>query len=192
MSNDKNVEVKQSLRKDPVRYIVVQVSQDYDHVDAVDYISGFPTLEEAQSYIEDRLDEQNSAWTARFDYIEKWVAALDCPETDLNGWKNFLEHFHPFGVRYVLPKIFKMKLEEYLKSHHSAIIKGYDPPQADFRWNNLFIVNINFKYNIGQKIMTDQVGEIEVINCWKGQEINFYDVKILKDGSSWTFDESEI
>lgn len=187
--NDKN---KIEFKKDPVRYIVVQVDQDYDHVDAVDYISGFPTLEEAQSYIKDRLDEQNAAWTARFDYINKWVSELECPETDFEGWKKFLEQFHPFGVRYVLPQDFKMNLEGYLKSHHSAIISGYNPPHADFRWSNLFIVNINFKYNIGQKIMTKQVGEIEVVNSWKGKEINFYDVKILKDGSICTFDESEI
>lgn len=126
-----------------MNFIVVRVDQNYDYVEGVNYIDSFPTEDAANAFVQEKNDEQNSAWRARLDYIEQWVDEIEPPEnTDYNGWKSYLEQYHTFGGRYVMPKDFKKELKEYLRTHHSVKLEGYDPPSADFRWNGLHIVEI--------------------------------------------------
>lgn len=49
-----------------------------------------------------------------------------------------------------------------------------------------------FRYEIGQKIYNNQVGEIQIIDRWHGNGGDFYDVVIIRNGSTWTFEEAEI
>ena len=122
-----------------MNFIIVQVYQDYDYVEGVGYIKSFPTEEEANTFIQEKREEQDAACKARRDYIEKWVDLIECPETDYHGWKEYLKQYHPFGARYVFPKDFKKELKGYLRTH-PAKLEGYDPPQANFNWDNLFVV----------------------------------------------------
>jgi len=126
-----------------MNFIVVQVHQNYDMVEGVDYIKSFSTEEEATAYIQKEKEKEEAAWKSRLEYIEQWVDAIECPETDYNGWKEYLKRYHPFGVMYVLPQNFKKNLKEYLRTH-SAEIEGYDPPKANFEWYSysLFVVKI--------------------------------------------------
>ena len=126
-----------------MNFIVVQVDQSYDYVEGVNYVQSFPTEDEAIAFVQEKEKEQSAAWRARLDYIENWVDALELPETDYNGWVEYLKQYHPFGVRYVLPQDFKKNLKGYLKTHHSAKIDGYYPPPANFKWNGLHIVEIS-------------------------------------------------
>lgn len=47
-----------------------------------------------------------------------------------------------------------------------------------------------FKYKTGQ-IIPSELGEVKITWRWHGKSLNFYDV-LLKDESTWTFDEEEI
>ena len=124
-----------------MNFIVVKVDQDYDYVEGVNYIDSFLTEDEANAFVQEKSQEQTSAWRKRMDYIEEWVDAIEPPVTDYNGWKEYLVQYHPFGGRYVMPKDFKKELKGYLRTHHSAKLEGYDPPLADFRWNGLHVVD---------------------------------------------------
>lgn len=128
-----------------MNFIVVQVDQDYDYVEGVRHIASFPTEDAADAFKQEKEEEQNAKWRARLDYIEQWVDAIELPETDYHGWVEYLKQYHPFGARYVFPKDFKKNLKGYLKTHHSAIIDGYNPPLADFKWSGLHIVEIKEK-----------------------------------------------
>lgn len=125
-----------------MNFIVVKVFSDYDYTEYVDYIGKFSTEEEANYFIQSKKDEQNSDWKIRRDYIDKWVDTLELPETDYNGWKEYLTQYYPFGARYVMPKDFKKELKYYLNTNHPANFKNYNPPPADLRWSNLFVVEI--------------------------------------------------
>jgi len=126
-----------------MNFIVVQVDQDYEFVEGVRHIKSFSTKDEADKFVKEKKEENLTAWQARLDYIEQWVDALDLPETDYNGWKEYLVQYHPFGKIYVTPKYFKKNLKGYLRTHHSVTIEGYNPPLADPKYNGLHIIEIN-------------------------------------------------
>jgi hypothetical protein len=99
----------------------------------------FTTRKEAYQYIVNRLGAQNSLWNARWDYIDKWVDAIEVPEMDYKEWLEYLKKYKLSGSTWT-PKNFKENLISYLKSSYSVDIEGYNPPHADFGSNNLFIV----------------------------------------------------
>lgn len=127
-------------------FIVVQVDQDYDYVEGVRYIASFPTEEAANAFKQEKEEEQNVKWRARFDYIEKWVDAIKLPENiDYKSWCKYLGEYHPFSAKpmKVSPQDFHKELKGYLRTYHSVTLEGYDPPAADFKWNGLHVVKIN-------------------------------------------------
>ncbi len=50
----------------------------------------------------------------------------------------------------------------------------------------------DFKFEIGQKIQNEQIGEIKIYDRWHGKNINFYDIYSEKKNFTWTFDENEV
>jgi hypothetical protein len=49
-----------------------------------------------------------------------------------------------------------------------------------------------FKFRVGEKVVNKQVGEIQVLDCWHAKGGDFYDVTIIRNGRTWTFEESEM
>ena len=128
-----------------MNFIVVQANVDYDYVESVSYVASFPTYVAADIFIQEKKAEQNRDRLARFEYIEKWVDAIEIPETDYEGWMKFLDQWDNF-MRNKNPQNFKKELKAFLRtSNHrfnNHYFNQYDPPSADFRCNNLFIVEI--------------------------------------------------
>ena len=128
-----------------LNFIVVQVDQDYDYVQGVDYIDSFATEDEAKNYIKIKQELANETGLKRIKYIDDYVDKIEIPETDYNGWVEFLKKF-PFWS-YVLPQNFKQQLKSYLYQHTLVKLEGYDPPEKE--WSeahaaslNLFIIEI--------------------------------------------------
>ena len=124
-------------------FIVVKVDQNYDYVEDVRYIASFPTEHAAQAFVKEKKEEQDEKWRARRDYIEQWVNTITLPETDAQGWKEFLQPFHPFGERGMFRQFFHQELKNYLRTYHSVKLEGYNPPIADWRWDGLHVVHIH-------------------------------------------------
>lgn len=126
-----------------MNFIVVKVETDYDYVEDVFYVEKFKTKEEAVKFISDRKEKQNSDWSARCKYVEQWVDAIELPETDYNGWKEFLKTWNAFchPDRYIRRKDFKNQFKDYLMKY-SFKFEGYNPPEVNFNSNNLFIIEV--------------------------------------------------
>ena len=128
-----------------LNFIVVQVDQDYDYVQGVDYIDSFATEDEAKNYIKTKQELAKETGLKRINYIDEYVNKIEVPDTDYHGWVEFLKEF-PFWS-YVYPKDFKKQLKCYLYQNHTVKLEEYDPPEKE--WSeahaasvNLFIVEI--------------------------------------------------
>lgn len=125
-------------------FIVVQAHLDYDYVEGVDYIAKFNSEEEANKFISDKKEKQDAEWSARCNYINEWVDAIELPETDYNGWKEFLATWGTFShpSKYIYPKDFKNEFKRFLMQYYSFSFEGYNPPAFHFHASNLFIIEV--------------------------------------------------
>ena len=140
-------------------FAVIQVFQDFDYVEGAECIDIFSTQQEASDLIREIKSEKISAWKQRTDYIDQFVASLDLPQTDYEGWLKYLNKFFPPDARYILPQDFKKELTFYLREHHLVKLEGYDPPPVIFDNNNLFVVEIkNKETTVAPKTDDQEVG----------------------------------
>lgn len=49
-----------------------------------------------------------------------------------------------------------------------------------------------FKYQINQVVENNDIGRVRVYDRWHGKVENFYDVKIIGTGKTWTYSEFEM
>jgi hypothetical protein len=123
-------------------FAVIRVDQDYDYVEGAECIAAFPTEQEANDLVQKMKDERDASWKQKMEYVEEFVDNINPPETDYQGWVEYLKQY-PFGGRYVMPQNFKNHLKGYLRTHHYLVeLDGYDPPSIILEWNNLFVVEI--------------------------------------------------
>ena len=122
-------------------YAIIEVYLNYDYVEGVECAETFDTKEEAESKLKQIKDSISDAQKKRSEYIDEWVDEIELPETDYQGWVEYLKQFHPFGAMYVFPKDFKRGLKSYLRTYTNAKLEGYDPPPCVLS-RDLYVVEI--------------------------------------------------
>jgi hypothetical protein len=126
-------------------FAVIRVDQpDGEYVEGVECIYVSPTEQEADDYLQKMKNDRNTVWENRMDYIEKFVDDINLPAAPgYQDWIEYTKQYHPFGCCYVMPKDFKKELKGYLRTHYSAKIEGYSPPDLqDHQWEPLFVVEV--------------------------------------------------
>lgn len=123
-------------------FAVIKVNQCYDYVEGAECLESFDNEDDANECVQEWNQKIRESQRAKLDYIEKWVDECEVPEAlNYQHWKSYLEQWHPFGAMYVFPKDFKEELKRYLRTHH-ATYEGYNPPEAIYDMDNLFVVEI--------------------------------------------------
>lgn len=123
-------------------YAVVRVDNDYDYVEGAECVAVYRFRDEADSHVRVARTESDSSWMNYCQYNKDYADSIKLPETDYQGWLEFLKQFNPFGIRYVFPKDFHKELASYLNSHGSAVKwDGYKPPKWYPRLN-LFVIEV--------------------------------------------------
>ncbi len=127
-----------------IEFFVVSVDQNYDYVEGLEFISHHPTDDEAMAAKKKLEDDWYQLLHKRNEYIKSFVEAIELPDTDYQGWIEFLKKFDTFGHRYTMPKDFKKDFLSHLTNTHngySTTYGGYSPPPCPSR-PNLYIMEV--------------------------------------------------
>ncbi len=125
-------------------FAVLRIDQWYDGVEGIECIDAFPTEEEANQLKQSMEKERDESYRKKIEYIENFVDNIVLPETDYQGWLEFLPKYFGKGCMYVFPKDFKRELKPYLNNYEPKL-EGFNPPQKISGWDHLWVVEIKSK-----------------------------------------------
>lgn len=143
-------------------FAVIQVDDDYGHIENVECYAVFDTEEEANMAVLHVKERQQASGVAKVSYVRDFVSRIALPSLeDKNDWNKIYKRFEPLvGNNYLDPHRFRQRLEEHLMKY-CEIIRGdgtvhyhpcdisqieglhdFEPPQHVWYPNELHVVEI--------------------------------------------------
>lgn len=123
-------------------WIVLDIRQTYGdgYIEGVEHLASFATEQEANDYVLFLKERKRASWAVRLKYIEEFVDSIVIPETDYNGWKEFLKSY---GIEHLnlRPDNFREGMKRYLNDY-SPELNGFNPPKSIRDYDNLFVLKI--------------------------------------------------
>lgn len=124
-------------------FVIVQVDQDYDYIEGVNFVDVFKTEEEAVAYILNAENKDKESHRIFAKYVDEWVDSIKILKTDnYNEWKEFVNKYMCCFAPAFKEEGFKEELRIYLKSRSITKLKGFNPPKCTHDGYNLFIVEV--------------------------------------------------
>jgi hypothetical protein len=129
-------------------FIVVQVQQDFDYVEGVEFIAKFDKIAEAYEFIQVNKESSYKQYLKREKYISGYVDAINLPEgLDYYGKKQYLENSLPFNFICISWDNIKQELKRNLINTRilpkvTDAFKDYNPPNFPLNWDNTFVLEI--------------------------------------------------
>lgn len=125
-------------------WAVVRVSQDYDSVEGVEFISAYATESEANEFIRITKADEDASVEAYRKYIDDYVDAMEVPDwrVELKSWQQFIKDVGLTGGHIHVGN-FTHRLKHNLKAGLTYNLPGFSPPPYHRRGFNLFAVEIH-------------------------------------------------
>lgn len=143
-------------------FAVIQVDDDYGHIENVECYAVFDTEEEANAAVLRVKERQEASGVAKVNYVRDFVSRISLPSfEDTNEWNKVYKRFEPLiGNNYLDPHRFRQRVEGDLMKYYKYVrpdetvffhpcdvsqideLHDFDPPQHIWYPNQLHVVEI--------------------------------------------------